>query len=61
MEGIQKTKGLVNLEKQVIQHPERYQIQWNSDGSLHSATHLDSGILMIVEADNDMKFLIWIS
>ena len=54
-----KTETLVRLEKHIAEKPDRYHTVWWPDGSLHSATHLDSGVTYVVSETDECIGFIW--
>jgi hypothetical protein len=56
-----KMEILVRLEKHIAEKPDHYYTMWWPDGSLHSATHLDSGITYVVMETDECIGVIWMA
>jgi len=54
-----KMEILVRLEKHIAEKPDHYYTMWWPDGSLHSATHLDSGITYVVLETDECIGVVW--
>ena len=56
-----KLEMLLRLEKHLAEKPHHYESMWWPDGSLHSTTHLDSGITYVVLETDECIGVVWMT